>query len=129
MNIITKNKSLQQTINNLNNVINSMKKESNEYYNDKIKAEKDVSDLKRKLDKLNEKNTCLEEIIKSQQEVIEFLTTQKFSAENIEFAAIKRYRGWDCLYLNGQKINTDRAVDLIIYCGNNEHVRVSEEIA
>lgn len=129
MNIITKNKSLQQTINNLNNVINSMKKESNEYYNDKIKAEKDVSDLKRKLDKLNEKNTCLEEIIKSQQEVIEFLTTQKFSAENIEFAAIKRYRGWDCLYLNGQKINTDRAVDLIIYCGNNEHVRVTEEIA
>ena len=127
MDIITKNKSLQQTIDNLNNVINLMKEKSDEYYSSKIKAEKDVYDLKNKLEKKNKKNTCLEEIIKSQQEVIEFLTTQKFSAENIEFAAIKRYRGWDCLYLNGQKVNTDRSSDITIHCGC-ECVRIENEV-
>lgn len=66
-------------------------------------------------------------IIKSQQAVIEFLINQKFSSEEIEFAAIKKYRGWECLYLNGNKIDMDRCADLNIHWTLNQSVTVSTE--
>jgi len=39
-------------------------------------------------------------------EVIQFLEARKFGDDpTIEFAAIKTYRGWDTLYLHGEKLN------------------------
>lgn len=121
-------KDLEDVIENNRQWIDRINKENTNLYYKLGDKEKEMVDLMKSLDEERRKQQLLEYVIKSQQETIEFLTKQKFTAEDIEFAAIKRYRGWDCLYLNGQSINTDRAVDLTIYCDNNEPVRITEEI-
>lgn len=126
--MISKKKELQELVENQQEFIEELKKENRIFYNDKEELKKQVAELESEIKKLESRITILTETSASQQAVIDFLTREKFGCgEDIEFAAIKRYRGWDCLYLNGQKINTDRAVDLTIYCDPNEPIRISED--
>jgi len=128
--MISKKKELQELVENQQEFIEELKKENRIFYNDKEELKKQVAELKSEIKKLESRITILTETSASQQAVIDFLTRKNFGCgEDIEFAAIKRYRGWDCLYLNGQKINTDRAVDLTIYCDPNEPIRISEDMA
>lgn len=57
-------------------------------------------------------------------DVIQFLTAKKFGDDsNIEFAAIKTYRGWVTMYLNGREINPN-GKDVTIWGDINEPIRV-----
>lgn len=57
-------------------------------------------------------------------DVIQFLAAREFGDNPaIEFAAIKTYRGWETLYLHGEKLNP-YGKDVTIWAENNEAVRV-----
>lgn len=57
-------------------------------------------------------------------DVIQFLTARKFGDDStIEFAAIKTYRGWVTLYLNGEELNPSNK-DVTIWADVDEPVRV-----
>ena len=57
-------------------------------------------------------------------DVIQFLAARKFGDNPaIEFAAIKTYRGWETLYLHGEKLNPS-GKDVTIWADNGEPVRV-----
>lgn len=126
----SRTKELLELVDNKQEYIEEVLRKGNQtLYNDKEELKKQVAELKSEIKKLESRITILTETSASQQAVIDFLTRKNFGCgEDIEFAAIKRYRGWDCLYLNGQKINTDRAVDLTIYCDPNEPIRISEDV-
>lgn len=132
---------LLEEISYKNKIIEDLNRDFNQYHEDqkkyKIEAEKNkitidklnnkITDLIITIDKSNNKITDLINTINSQQAVIEFLVNQKFSSEEIEFAAIKKYRSWECLYLNGNKIDMDRCTDLNICWTPNQPVTVSAE--
>lgn len=57
-------------------------------------------------------------------DVIQFLAARKFGTDPaIEFAAIKTYRGWVTLYLNGEELNPNNK-DVTIWADRDEPVRV-----
>ena len=57
-------------------------------------------------------------------DVIQFLAARNFGDNPaIEFAAIKTYRGWETLYLHGEKLNPS-GKDVTIWAEDNEAVRV-----
>lgn len=57
-------------------------------------------------------------------DVIQFLAARKFGDDStIEFAAIKTYRGWVTLYLNGEELNPSNK-DVTIWADVDEPVRV-----
>ena len=121
-------KELQEIVDNKQEFIEALEKENRIFYNDKEELKKQVAELKSEIKELESRITILTETTSSQQAVIDFLTREKFGCgEDIEFAAIKRYRGWDCLYLNGKKIDTDHTNSLSIYYDANEPIKISED--
>ena len=57
-------------------------------------------------------------------DVIQFLATRKFGDDQtIELAAIKTYRGWETLYLNGEELNPN-GKDVTIWADHQEPVRI-----
>lgn len=75
---------------------------------------------------LDSKNKVIDAIDtnKVNADVIQFLAARKFGDDsNIEFAAIKTYRGWVTMYLNGREIDPN-GKDITIWGDSNEPVRV-----
>lgn len=81
---------LLEEISYKNKIIEDLNRDLNQYHEDQKKYKIEVEKNKITIDKLNNRIADLMSIIKSQQAVIEFLINQKFSSEEIEFAAIKK---------------------------------------
>lgn len=57
-------------------------------------------------------------------DMIQFLAAKKFGDDpTIEFAAIKTYRGWETLYLHGEKLNP-YGKNVTIWANMNEPVNI-----
>lgn len=57
-------------------------------------------------------------------DMIQFLAARKFGDDpTIEFAAIKTYRGWETLYLHGEKLNP-YGKNVTIWANMNEPVNI-----
>ena len=86
------------------------------YYKSRDNADM-VRDLERKLAteiRINQTNA----------DVIQYLAARRFGDDSkIEFAAIKTYRGWETLYLNGEELNPN-GKDVTIWADHQEPVRI-----
>lgn len=113
----------KKVISTLENQLQEQKEVNDKYvqdYRDVINRESILKDAykntKEQMDKeiqlankLTVANMEKDKIIDSQQAVINAMTRNEFDKDNIEFAAIKTYRGWICVYRDGKKLDISDA--------------------
>lgn len=77
-----------------------------------------------KIKKLEGKLATEISINQTNADVIQYLAARRFGDDSkIEFAAIKTYRGWKTLYLNGEELNPN-GKDVTIWADRQEPVRI-----
>lgn len=92
---------------------------------EEVKTMKDqLMEAKFELGKSNEKLQSVINSNKINSDVIQYLAARRFGDDSkIEFAAIKTYRGWETLYLNGEELNPN-GKDVTIWADHQEPVRI-----
>lgn len=92
---------------------------------EEVKTLKDqLMEAKFELGKTNEKLQSVISSNKINSDVIQYLAARRFGDDSkIELAAIKTYRGWEALYLNGEELNPN-GKDVTIWADYQEPVRI-----
>lgn len=92
---------------------------------EEVKTLKDqLMEAKFELGKSNEKLQSVISSNKINSDVIQYLAARRFGDDSkIELAAIKTYRGWEALYLNGEELNP-YGKDVTIWANQGDPVSV-----
>jgi len=92
---------------------------------EEVKTLKDqLMEAKFELGKTNEKLQSVINSNKINSDVIQYLAARRFGDDSkIELAAIKTYRGWETLYLNGEELNPN-GKDVTIWANQGDPVSV-----
>lgn len=124
---MNKYKKLLEEFNMLENNYNTAIQDRQHYLTRNKELQNQIAELQAELldsKRFNKKVIDAINTNKVNADVIQFLIARKFGDDsNIEFAAIKTYRGWVTMYLNGREINPN-GKDITIWGDNNEPIRV-----